>query len=76
MPEHEIDLVLHGHEGAAKVDRHQTVPLVVADLVDRLDRLLGACVVESRVEAAEPLGRGLQRRLDVVAACDVARHGE
>jgi hypothetical protein len=35
--EHEIDLVFHGHEGAAKVDGHQAVPLVVGDLVDRLD---------------------------------------
>ena len=76
MLEHELDFALHAQEDAAEVDRHEVVPLVVADLGGRLDRLLDARAVERDVEATEPLNAGLQRRLDVVAACDVAGHGE
>jgi hypothetical protein len=72
MPEHQLDLVLHGHERAAQVDRDQAVPFVVADLVNGLDRLLDAGVVEGDVQAAEPLDRGLQRRLELIAARHVA----
>jgi hypothetical protein len=74
VPEHELDLVLHAQEGAAEVDRHEAVPLAVADLASRLDRLLDTRVVEGDVQATEPLDGGLQRRFDVLAAHDVARH--
>ncbi len=74
--EHELDLVLHAQESAAEVDCHEAVPLVVADLGGRLDRLLDARVVEGDVQATESLHRGVQCRFDVVGARDVAGHGE
>jgi hypothetical protein len=46
---HELDLVFHAHEDTAEVDRHEAVPLVLADLGGRLDRLLDAGVVEGDV---------------------------
>jgi hypothetical protein len=74
--EHEFNLVLHAQEGAAEVDRHQAVPLFVGDLGGRPDRLLDARVVEGDIQAAEPLDRRVERRLDLVTARDVAGHGE
>src|SRR3954454_2529774 len=74
--EHELDLVLHGHERTAQVDRDEAVPLVVGDLVRRLDRLLDAGVVDRNVQAAEALDRRVQRRSNVVRARDIARRGK
>jgi hypothetical protein len=76
MPKHQLDLVLHGHERAAQVDRDEAVPFVVGDLVRRVDRLLDAGVVERDVQAPEPLNCRAQRRANVVGARDVAGHRE
>jgi hypothetical protein len=56
--EHELDLVPHAHEGAAEVDRHEAIPLVLADLGGRLDRLLDARVVERDRRGALLVRRG------------------
>jgi hypothetical protein len=75
-PEHELDLVLDGHERAPEVDGDQAVPLVVGDLVRGLDRLLDPGVVEGDVQAAEALDRRGQRVLDLLAARHITRDSE
>jgi hypothetical protein len=71
LPPHYRHRVLRRQEHRLRVDRHQTIELLLVGVGDRRRRLRQAGVVDDDIEASEPVDRRGDQRRDVVGRGNV-----